>query len=263
MKTNPSQELELAPAQPAALAHADPFDQVHAMLQAVVNKGITSENVNALEQLTKLFERMDAKRSERLFNEAFNALQNDMPKIKATEAVPNNDGTIRYKFAPYEKIMDEVSPYLLKYGFTVSFSTKYDGDRLIKICMLRHKAGHSAWNEFAVRVGQGPPKASASQADGAAGTYAKRFALCDALNIVIEQDKDARNLGELITKEQAASLRRRVRATGSDEISFLKYAQAQLPPKPTAQQIDEAYANIPELMFPILDASLRKKESTK
>jgi hypothetical protein len=248
--------------QPVALP-ADPFDQVSLMMQAVVDKGITAENVAALKELTALYQQMEAKRSERIFNEAFNQLQQDMPTIKATEPVPNKDGTVRYRFAPYEDLMNEVSPLLVKHGFTISFSTRYDQGRIIKICTLRHRGGHAVANEFAVRVGHGPPGSSEAQADGAAGTYAKRLALCDALNIVVEKDTDARNLGDTVTKEQAASLRRRVQATGSDEIAFLKYAQAQLPANPTAKQVEQAYGTIPEVMLNILDSSLRKKESTK
>lgn len=266
MKENHSQELELAPAVgqvPAVREPLNPMNQVASMLEAVINKGVTSENVTAMEQLVGLFERMQNKDAERQFNAAFVALQNDMPAIKATEPVPNNDGSIRYKFAPYEKIMEQVSPFLGKHGFTISFSTKYDDKRIVKICTLRHAAGHAVSNEFAVRIGQGPPKATETQADGAAGTYAKRQALCDALNIVVEKDVDARDLGACISKVEAEAFRRRVKETGSDALAFLKYAQAQLPAHPTPEQIDDAFYTIPESMLAILDNSLKKKESTK
>jgi hypothetical protein len=85
------------------------------------------------------------------------------------------------------------------------------------------------------RVGGGPPGSSEAQGDGAASTYAKRFALCGALNIVIERDTDgapdARKEGAPITDDQALYLRdlaKQIRAAKLpfDEEAFLKYAGA-------------------------------------
>lgn len=263
----PEQQFDLEPVAPAApmpVARIDPLNQVSDMMKAVVDKGITADNVAAMEQLVGLFERMQNKQNEKDFNAGFVSLQKEMPKVVATEAVPNNDGSIRYTFAPYESIMAQVGPLLVKHGFTVSFSMKYDGPRIIAVCTLRHSAGHAVSNEFAVRIGSGPPKASEAQADGAAGTYAKRMALCNALNIVIEKmDNDARLLADSITKEEALAFKRRVMDTGSDHIKFLEFAQAKLPPaNATNAQLDEAYCTIPKTMVGALDASLRKKEKT-
>ncbi len=255
MKKTESQELELAPQQQVGrpeLAKLSPLDQVTAMIDSVLKKGTSKEDVAVVEALMGVFERMQTKSAEQAFNTAFVELQSTMPKVKATEPVPNNDGSVRYRFAPYEAIMDQVGPLLVTHGFTVSFSNRYDGNRIIAICTLRHRAGHSAANEFAVRIGSGPPKASEAQADGAAATYAKRFALCNALNIRIEKlDNDAQLVGATISKAQADLLRQRVRATGSDEKSFLKYAGA------------DSFENIGEAVLPMLEQMLRRKESTK
>lgn len=190
------------------------------MMQMMIEKGITSENVLALEQLVKLQERLMDKDAEKQFASAFVALQAEMPKVEATRPVPNKDGSIRYHFAPFEEIMRQVGPFLKKHGFTVTFSTDYSAptsatgpSRLIKSCTLQHTGGHSRTNTFAVRVGNGPPGSSEAQGDGAASTYAKRFALMDCLNIVcIGLDDDARAEGGEITPEQARSLFERVTA---------------------------------------------------
>lgn len=220
-------------------------------MQQVIDKGITAENVGVMEKLVGLLERMDTKKSEQLFNEGFVALQREMPRVQAKQPVPNNDGTVRYKFAPYEQIMEQIQPFLVKHGFTVSFSTKYGDARIIKVCTLRHTAGHHVDNEFAVRIGKGPPGSSEAQADGAAGTYARRHALCDALNIVVESDDDGRAMGGKISQEQASELRKRVQATGSDEKAFLKYAQA------------ATFEDIEEGNYAMLDHNLKRKESVK
>lgn len=227
------------------------------MIDAMVKRGVTSESVAALTELNKLHEAIEDRQAEKDFNTAFVKLQADIPRIKATKPVPNNDGTVRYKFAPYEELMSQVQPLLQKHGFAVSFSSDVKEGRFIEICTLAHVAGHSKTNQFAVRIGSGPPKATETQADGAAATYAKRYALCNALNIVISAlDDDAAAIGptETITQEQAESLRERVHATGSDETAFLKFAHQSKDIKP--------YEQIPAKRYSELDKNLRRKEKT-
>lgn len=229
-------------------AVARPLPTPADMLQAVIEKGVTQENVAAVEQIVKLYERMQDRDAEKAFAQAFNALQTEMKSVQATRAVPNNDGTIRYRFAPYELIMEQVRPMLEKHGFTVTFSTDFADGRMIKSCTLQHIGGHSKTNKFAVRIGSGPPKASEAQADGAASTYAKRFALCDALNITIETDSDARAEGAPITPEQADELERRVAETNSNRSAFLKLAGA------------ATFTEIASTKYDMLDQLLARKE---
>jgi hypothetical protein len=144
--------------------------------------------------------------------------------------------------------MEQVAPLLQKHGFTVTFSTDFKEGRIIKTCTLQHVGGHSRSNQFAVRIGSGPPRASEAQADGAASTYAKRFALCDALNIVIDKDTDAKVEGAPITKEQAAELEHRVQMTNSNREAFLKFAGA------------NSFSEIASAKYEILDGFLAKKE---
>jgi hypothetical protein len=232
---------------------------VAGMLQAVIDKGVTAENVAAVEQIEKLYEHMQAKDAERDFAVAFNAMQSEIKGVKATKPVPNRDGTVRYRFAPYEEIMEQVRPMLEKHGFSVAFSTDYAEGRLVKSCTLRHVNGHSQTNKFAVRIGSGPPNASESQADGAASTYAKRFALCDALNIIIETDTDAdpRSLGAAITTEQAEELQRRVIESESNEPAFLKFCGVAPSNPPTLADYQKITAN----RYDAADEMLRRKEA--
>lgn len=215
------------PAQTAELVLQEPKEpSIGLMLESVIKQGITTDNVSALDKLCDLYERMESKRAEREFNAAFANLQSKMPQIAATKPVPNRDGTIRYRFAPFEEIMAQVQPFMTENGFSVSFDTKFGDGRLAVTCTLRHISGHSQSNEFAVRIGQGPPGSTETQADGAAKTYAKRGALSDCLNIVVDKDEDARLIGKPISIDQAAELRQRVREIGANEEAFLKFAGA-------------------------------------
>lgn len=222
---------ELSHVSPAQLAENQaPQSELGRIISGVMTQGVSAENVSVIKELMAMKEREDARRAEREFATAFVALQADMPKVEATKAVPNNDKTIRYKFAPYEDIMDKVKPVLMRHGFTLSFSMSFDEARVIQECTLQHIGGHSRKNRFMARIGGGPPGSSDSQKDGAASTYAKRFALCDALNIVIEHDTDGkddgRHEGKPITEDEAAYLRELVKETGTDVTKFLKTAGA-------------------------------------
>lgn len=232
---------------------------VLAMLQTVIEKGVTAESVAVLDSLANLHERMQKKQAERDFNAAFAKFQGEMPPVGATQAVPNKDGSVRYKFAPFAELMDKIKPVLIANGFSISFSARVDEKRIAAICTLRHTSGHSQTNEFAVRIGSGPPGASETQADGAAKTYAKRGALCDALNIVVELDDDARLIGKPIGKAFAIDLQQRVHDCKADEQAFLRFAGVTCS-NPAKL---EDYEQISDERYDALDAMLKRKEMGK
>lgn len=242
-------DLALTKQEPQAVARPEP-DALD-MMRAVIEKGVTAENVAVMQELVKLKKVMDDQKAERDFAAAFVALQTEMPAVKAIQPVPNNDGSVRYRFAPYEEIMAQVLPFLKKHGFSVTFSTEFAEGRLIKTCTLQHIGGHSKSNKFAVRIGSGPPKATECQADGAASTYAKRFALCDALNIQIDHDTDARAEGQAVTPEQAAEIEHRVKMLNLNVEAFLKYAHT------------KSFADIHSATYPMIDDFLQRKERGK
>ena len=209
--------------------------------RAVIENDLNAEKLTVMKDLLA----MDA---ERKFNAAFAMLQTDLLPVQATRPVPDKQGNIKYKYADYRDIMDQVQPLLTKHGFSVRFSSSSDDKRMTMICTLMHSGGHSVTNEFGCRIGAGPYGSTETQADSAAGTSAQRNALCDALNIVIRRGDDAREEGHQITPEQADELERRVQLTNSNREAFLKLAGA------------KNYADIRSERYEILDEMLRKKE---
>lgn len=215
------------------------------LMAQAIEKGMTPE---ALEKLYRLKRDIDADNAKRLFAKAFTELQAEMPIIQACRVVPNKDGSERYKYAPYEDIMRQAQPLLKRFGFTVSFSTVVDGNRVRAICILLHKGGHERTNEYAVRIGGGPPGSTEMQADGAAYTYAQRGALCDCLGITISgRDNDARDLGANVSHDQCEDLRQRVADAKLNVTSFLKWAGA------------TSFETIPETSYRKLDDYLKGK----
>lgn len=212
----------------AALSAQNPIGR---LIESVISsQESASAKVETLGKLTELYERMEAKNAEKEFAAGFVRLQSELAPVKAMKAVPNNDGTTRYFYAPFEQIMAQVQPLLLKHGFAVSFSSQTDEKRVTQTCTLMHVGGHSRTNSFSARIGSGPPKSSEAQGDGAASTYAKRFALCNALNIVTEVDTDGADeepADEPISHEKATYLRELIHETQSNEAKVLEIAGAQ------------------------------------
>lgn len=223
------------------------------MIQSVIDKGVTQENVAALRELVALKRDMDKDRAQREFTVAFLELQEQIGRIKATKIIPSRDGTMRSSFAPFEEIDAQLRPLCRMHGFAYTFAEgPFLQAKVTKVCTVMHKGGHERSNSFSVRIGSGPPGCSEAQADGAAHSYAKRGALCDAFCIVVVGiDNDARLEGDLNTKvtpEQAEELERRVSETNSNKSMFLKVAGA------------ARFSEIPANRYADLDALLAVKE---
>jgi hypothetical protein len=198
-----------------------------ALIAKMVEAGqLTSESVSVVKELVALKEHMEDRQAEMDFASNFAGLQAELGSFKATKAVPDKQGNTKYCYLPYEEIMASVKPLLRQFGFSVSFSTDFNEGRILQTCTLQHVSGYSREFKAYVRVGGGPPGATESQADGSAMTYAKRYALCNALNITVEHDTDARDEGSPITQEQVDTLCQMVVDSHSDEKAFLKYAGA-------------------------------------
>lgn len=223
-----SNDQILIPAANEALATRADMSLGH-MLQDFLKNPEALKNVEVAERMFALYERAEQRNSEREFASAFSSLQSEMPRITHDKTVPDKNGNVKFRFASYESIMEAVRPLLQKHGFAVTFSMDFKEGRIIQNCTLQHIGGHSRTNSFAARIGNGPPGASETQADGAASTYAKRFAFCNALNITIDgpdldEKPDARNDGDVISDDKVQYLREEVHATNSDETKFLNLA---------------------------------------
>ena len=214
--------------EPSPLAIREP--SVPAMLQLAIERRMDPAG---LEKLTDLFIKMDDRGREQAFAEAFIALQEETKKVKAMNPVmnkPDKGGRVRFTFANFESIMGEVETPLKNNNFSISFDSEFmEGGRVQVSCTLTHIKGHSRVTRFACRVGSGPPGASEAQADGAAVSYAKRFALCLALNIIVDKifdGTDARPIGDFIPAEMAADLERRAERFPKKIPFLLDFAEA-------------------------------------
>lgn len=245
----PPESLALAPE--TALATQEP--SVAQLMKAVIDAGITESSVAVMERMMAMKERMEERQAEREFAAAFAALQGELKGFRATKTVPDKHGNARYTYLPYDEIMAAVNPLAQTHGFSISFSSDFRDSRIIQTCTLQHIAGHHRDYQAFVRAGAGPYGATETQADGAAMTYAKRYALCNALNIVIDRSdndgasEDARNEGGIISTDKVQYLREQIKETGSNEAKLLEIAGV------------KRWEDCPEGIYPVITRALASK----
>lgn len=219
----PDTQLEIPQAKEALAIRSDPT--TGQLLQAVLETGVTADNVLAVKELIALKREEEDRDAERQFNAAFTALQRELPTIVAESEIPN-----RGKYQRFEHLMRDIAGPMQKNGFSVRFTQDYKEGRITQTCHVSHISGVTRANSFTVRVGGRAD--SDTQADTKASTTAKRLALGNAFNLVIFQDPDqneetdAALEGSPITWEQAAFLKDLVKEVGADVKRFLDFAQA-------------------------------------
>lgn len=216
---------------------------IESAFRAIVDGNLDSEKLAVMKELLA----MDAKRK---FAAAFVELQQDLPTIVGCRPIPDKQGNIKFRYANFEDIDAVVRPICLRHGFTYAFhESGVDTGRVTVVMTLEHSGGHSREIPYSVRIGNGPPGSSDSQADVSGHTYAQRGALESGLSLrIVGGREDAKQEGGTITREQAEELERRVQMLSIDPKAFLKFAHS------------ETFAAIKDGAYPIADDYLARKE---
>lgn len=178
-------------------------------------------NVENLEKLMDLQERYEDRQAIRAFNAALANFQDEVPRINRDKKGGHN-----IMYAPLDTIMKTIQPFLSKHGLSVRFSTKFfeNAQYIEAICTVSHKDGHAEQSTITVPV-DSKMVANSSQKMGSANSYAKRYALANALNLAFtEDDDDAAGLYETVTEDQATEIEDLIKETKSDRAAFLKWA---------------------------------------
>lgn len=159
-------------------------------------------DMEKLERLMALQERMEAKSALEAFNAAFAEMQCAMPSVeKRTE----NTHT-KKMYADLDDINYAVRPVMAKYGFGVSFKIVNQASGVSITGILMHKGGHREETTMILPLDTGAGR-SAVQSVGSTTTYGKRYVMCALLNITSGDDNDNDGYKEptdpLVTSVQA------------------------------------------------------------
>lgn len=158
-------------------------DEATALIAQAIDKNVS---VDVMERLLTIRRELKAERAKEEFDKAMASFQAEMPTIEKKVQGYN------YKYADLTSIIEQVKELLAKNGFSYTFDTKEEANKIIVFCRVKHIGGHSEVSEATITK-ETTTKMNASQQSGAAMTYGKRYAFVNSFGILTgEEDLDGK-----------------------------------------------------------------------
>ena len=155
------------------------------------------QNLDAvkLQQVIDAYTGMQDRQAAAEFNESMAALLAEIPAV-----VKDKDNPLfKSKYASHEAIMEALAPSLKKFGIGVRFGSESTGNSNVARPFLRlFKGLYSETHAIDIGVSsEGPkggrPAMNVAQALGSGMTYARKYLLMNAFNLVLSEDDDDGN----------------------------------------------------------------------
>lgn len=154
-----------------------------------------SVDVDKLERLMAMQERIMAINRKAAFDAAFAKMQPEIPVIDEHSRIEVK-GTVRSTYAALEDIHAVVKPICARHGFAIRHRTEWPHDQkgVIRIIgILSHEQGHSEETIFEAPADRSDFR-SDIQSMGSTVSYGRRYTTLDLLNISTKKaDNDGRN----------------------------------------------------------------------
>ncbi len=243
MSTN---EISIAEQNSVVEATSSPTINDTTSIMAVISRAASDPacDVDKMERLLDLKDRMETKAAEQAFNVAMRDLQSEIPRIlKDAENGDNHS-----KYARLETINRVIKPLLAKYGFSQSFGTDSSpiAEHYRVTCILSHIGGHSR-NFFADvprdNVGlKGNANKTPTHGFGSSLSYGRRYLTVLIFNLELSgEDDDGCSAGasSALTIQQYDKLVEMLEDTKSDPILFVRFMG--LDPKKACADIPMAF----------------------
>ena len=187
-KTKEKEVIQTPPVEPTDVALATSDQSPEALIARAIDRGLP---VETMERILAMGREVRAEKAKAEYDHAMSDFQSECPTIQKTQIVKNKDGSTRYKFAPIEKIVEQVKPTIQKHGFSYTIDADVEDSWVTAICKITHEAGHSEKSKFKVPIDK-DGFMSAPQKFAAALTFAKRYAFCNSFGILTgDEDNDA------------------------------------------------------------------------
>jgi hypothetical protein len=223
-----------------------------ATLISVIERAATNPDVDIekMERLLEMHERITAKAAEQAFNSAMVQAQSEMRRI-STDA--ENKQT-RSRYATYGALDRALRPVYTAHGFAVSFDTEPGApDTVTVVAHVSHRDGYTRTYRVQMpadgKGAKGGDVMTKTHATGAAMSYGSRYLLKLIFNVAVGEDDDDGNLGAQvhISDDQIANLEALLSEVGADRSGFYKYFGI------------EAMSEMPESRYSVAVAMLRQK----
>jgi hypothetical protein len=198
---------------------------------AVIQRAASDPSVDMdkLERLIAVKERMDAKQAETDFNAAMSRAQAKMGPIAADAVNPQT----KSRYASYAALDRALRPIYTSEGFSLSFSTEpAPAGHVGMVCYASHANGHTREYRACIPSDgkgiKGNDMMTSTHAFGSGMTYGQRYLLKLIFNVAVGEDDDDGNRAgattiEFITEEQEKILRDLVDAYIQNEPKFMDW----------------------------------------
>jgi ERF superfamily len=188
----PNQPIDIDQAQ--AVAVRWPCGPEIEPMLALVERATRDQTVDVekMERLLVMAERLQAKRAESEYDQAMNAAQSEMQPVARDSDNPQT----RSRYVSYGALDRAVRPIYTAHGFSLSFGTRATGpDRVVVTCRVSHRAGHTERVEIDMpadgKGAKGGDVQTKTHATGSAVSYGMRYLLKMIFNIAVgEYDDD-------------------------------------------------------------------------
>ena len=188
-----------------------------------------SADVEKMERLMQMYERITDKQSESVFNEALNKCQSEIGRVAAdkTNSQTSSD------YASYAAIDRVIRPAYSANGFSLSFDTEASPieDHVTVVCYVAHSAGHT--RRYSVNMpadgkgAKGGNVMTKTHAFGSATQYGMRYLVKMIFNIAIGEDDDGNGAGSSqMGDDLIAEYTGKIRAETSKEAAKAHYVAA-------------------------------------
>lgn len=186
-------------------------------------------DVEKLQKLMEMQERIMERRAEIAFNSAFTRMQSQLPVITENGQIKIGE-VVRSKYALFEDINDAVKPILRENGFAIMFKAKTTKANVSVTGILMHEEGHREVSDPMELDADTSGSKNGVQSIGSSVSYAKRYVLLTMLNITTRgEDDDGRKAGTpVVSEDQVATLIALIEEVGTkdkthDTEVFCKY----------------------------------------
>lgn len=187
----------------------------------------SSIDIDKMERLLNMQERIVARDAEVAFNTAMTAAQSEMTRVSADSVNPQTHSN----YASYAQLDRALRPLYTRHGFSLSFGES-DAPRpdMVRVtCTVSHIQGHSRVYHADMpadgKGAKGGDVMTKTHAVGAAKQYGMRYLIKGIFNVAVgERDTDGNADDEpLVNENQIADLQALITEVGADKARFLKY----------------------------------------
>ena len=234
------------------VAGKQPLEVIDTSPESILANAVASGRPLAeLVPIMDLIERTQRSQAIAAYNAAVAKFQGLCPTVHKGRRMGEAGGGMSYQFADYSDVMAVAKPHLYACGLAISFSSEPADNGLKVTCRVSHGSHHED-HTLTVPVPSNL-RVNDTQKYGAALSFAKRYCLTAALNIVCSsEDNDASGLCETISAGDCRALDQMLMESNSNIAAFCKAYSIEKVADLPASQLAQARAQI-----------LRKMEAAK